>query len=464
MVFSGLTFLLLFLPSLLILYFLSRDLKWRNGVLVIFSLVFYAWGEPVMVLLLLGTTLYNYLIALCMGRAASPRARKLWLALGTVGSLAGLLYFKYTGFFLTNLSDLLGIALSFNAPRLPIGISFYTFQILTYTVDVYRGKVNVQKNFFRLLLYVSCFPQLIAGPIVQYGDVAAALDDRTTTSEDFIDGMRRFLLGLGKKVILANICGSILLECLPDGAAPASVVGAWVSAVIYSLHLYFDFSAYSDMAIGLGRVLGFTYKENFNYPYFSVSPSDLWRRWHISLGSFFREYVYFPLGGSRKGKGRQLLNLLIVWVLTGLWHGAAWNYVLWGLYWYVMQILHKAVAKPWDRMPKFFQWLFNFVLTMIGMMVFYYNDQGALLVHVAAMFGGGVGWLDEGILSVLRQYALFLPIACIGAAPLVPRLKKLAEKHPALTGLGTVFAVLVGLLSLLFLIRQSYNPFIYFRF
>ena len=464
MVFSGLTFLLLFLPTLLILYFLSRDLRWRNGVLVVFSLVFYAWGEPVMVLLLLATTLFNYLVALAMDRAAGPRGKKLWLILAVAGSLAGLLYFKYTGFFLSNLSKLLGVEISFTAPRLPIGISFYTFQILTYTVDVYRGKTSVQKNFVRLLLYVSCFPQLIAGPIVQYGDVAAALEERSTTADDFIDGMRRFLLGLGKKVILANICGSILLECLPDGAAPGSVVGAWVSAIVYSLHLYFDFSAYSDMAIGLGRILGFTYKENFNYPYFSVSPTDLWRRWHISLGSFFREYVYFPLGGSRKGKARYYLNLLIVWALTGLWHGAAWNYVLWGLYWYVLQIAHKSVEKPWARMPLFLQWLFNFVLTIIGMMVFYYNDQSALLVHVAAMFGGGVGWMDEGILSVLRQYALFLPIACVGAAPIVPRLKKLAENRPWLTLLGTVFAVAVGLLSLLFLIRQSYNPFIYFRF
>ena len=464
MVFSGLTFLLLFLPTLLILFFLSRDLRWRNGVLVVFSLVFYAWGEPVMVLLLLATTLFNYLVALAMDRAAGPRGKKLWLILAVAGSLAGLLYFKYTGFFLSNLSKLLGVEIAFTAPRLPIGISFYTFQILTYTVDVYRGKTSVQKNFVRLLLYVSCFPQLIAGPIVQYGDVAAALEERSTTADDFIDGMRRFLLGLGKKVILANICGSILLECLPDGAAPGSVVGAWVSAIVYSLHLYFDFSAYSDMAIGLGRILGFTYKENFNYPYFSVSPTDLWRRWHISLGSFFREYVYFPLGGSRKGKARYYLNLLIVWALTGLWHGAAWNYVLWGLYWYVLQIAHKSVEKPWARMPLFLQWLFNFVLTIIGMMVFYYNDQSALLVHVAAMFGGGVGWMDEGILSVLRQYALFLPIACVGAAPIVPRLKKLAENRPWLTLLGTVFAVAVGLLSLLFLIRQSYNPFIYFRF
>ena len=303
MVFSGLTFLLLFLPTLLILYFLSRDLRWRNGVLVAFSLVFYAWGEPVMVLLLLGTTLYNYLIARFMDKAATPRGKKLWLALAVVGSLAGLFYFKYAAFFLSNLSSLLGIEIAFNAPRLPIGISFYTFQILTYTVDVYRGKVNVQKNFFRLLLYVSCFPQLIAGPIVQYGDVAAALEDRTTTAEDFVDGMRRFLLGLGKKVILANICGSILLECLPDGAAPASVVGAWVSAIIYSLHLYFDFSAYSDMAIGLGRILGFTYKENFNYPYFSISPTDLWRRWHISLAASSGSTSTSPWAAAARARG-----------------------------------------------------------------------------------------------------------------------------------------------------------------
>ena len=229
MVFSGLTFLLLFLPALLILYFLSRDLRWRNGVLVVFSLIFYAWGEPVMVLLLIGTTLFNYLIARAMDRANSAAGKRLCLVLGVIGSLAGLLYFKYAGFFLTTLSDLFGFRLSFNAPRLPIGISFYTFQILTYTVDVYRGKTAVQKSFFRLLLYVSCFPQLIAGPIVQYADVAAALEERTTTLEDFGDGMRRFLLGLGKKVLLANTCGSFLLAVLPAGAAPQSIGGAWLS-------------------------------------------------------------------------------------------------------------------------------------------------------------------------------------------------------------------------------------------
>ncbi len=464
MVFSGLTFLLLFLPTLLILYFLSRDLRWRNGVLVVFSLVFYAWGEPVMVLLLLATTLFNYLVALAMDRTKGPGGKKLWLALGAAGSLAGLLYFKYAGFLLSTLSNLFGFAIVFDAPRLPIGISFYTFQILTYTVDVYRGKTPVQKNFVRLLLYVSCFPQLIAGPIVQYSDVAAALTDRRTTMDDFIDGMRRFLLGLGKKVILANICGSFLLSVVPAGTAPRSVAGAWLSATLYSLQLYFDFSAYSDMAIGLGRVLGFTYKENFLYPYCSASPTDFWRRWHISLGSFFRDYVYIPLGGSRKGTGRRMLNLLIVWALTGLWHGAAWNFVLWGLYWFLLLVIDKDLDRLWARVPRFLRWLFTLLAAVVGWTIFYYTDTTALFAHLTALFGGGLPWADPGTTDALKQYALFLPIACAAAAPLTPRLKLLAENRPSLAVLGTVFAVAVGLLSLLFLIRQSYNPFIYFRF
>ena len=466
MVFSGLTFLLLFLPSLLILYFMSRDLRWRNGVLVIFSLLFYAWGEPVMVLLLIGTTLFNFIIARLMDRAAAPGQKKLCLVLGVAGSLAGLLYFKYAGFFLSTLESLLGFHLSFTAPRLPIGISFYTFQILTYTVDVYRGKTGVQKSFWRLLLYVSCFPQLIAGPIVQYADVALALDERLATGEDFFRGMRRFLLGLGKKVLLANTCGSFLLACLPAGAAPKSIGGAWLSALLYSLQLYFDFSAYSDMAIGLGRVLGFTYKENFLYPYVSASPTEFWRRWHISLGSFFRDYVYIPLGGSRRGKGRRMLNLLVVWALTGLWHGAAWNFVLWGLYWFLLLVIDKDLSKLWDRVPKLFRWLFTLLAAVVGWTIFYYTDMPALTAHLSALFGRGVtGWLDEGTLAALRQYALFLPLACLAAMPLLPRARSMAERHPTLLEpLGTLLAVAVGLASLLFLVRQSYNPFIYFRF
>ncbi|MBQ6358430.1 MAG: MBOAT family protein [Clostridia bacterium] len=466
MVFSGLTCLLLFLPSLLILYFMSRDLRWRNCVLVIFSLLFYAWGEPIMVLLLIGTTLFNYLIALLMVRTSAPGQKKLCLVLGVAGSLAGLLYFKYAGFFLSTLESLLSVHFSFAAPRLPIGISFYTFQILTYTVDVYRGKAGVQKSFWRLLLYVSCFPQLIAGPIVQYADVALALDERLTTGEDFFRGMRRFLLGLGKKVLLANTCGSFLLACLPAGAAPKSIGGAWLSALLYSLQLYFDFSAYSDMAIGLGRVLGFTYKENFLYPYVSVSPTEFWRRWHISLGSFFRDYVYIPLGGSRRGKGRRMLNLLVVWALTGLWHGAAWNFVLWGLYWFLLLVIDKDLSKLWDRVPKLFRWLFTLLAAVVGWTIFYYTDMPALTAQLSALFGQGVtDWLDEGTLAALRQYALFLPLACLAAMPLLPRARAMAERHPTLLEpLGTLLAVAVGLASLLFLVRQSYNPFIYFRF
>ena len=464
MVFSGLTFLLLFLPALLVLYFLSRDLRWRNGVLVVFSLIFYAWGEPVMVLLLIGTTLFNYLVARAMDRTHSAAGKRLCLILGVVGSLAGLLYFKYAGFFLTTLADLFGFRLSFEAPRLPIGISFYTFQILTYTVDVYRGKTPVQKSFWRLLLYVSCFPQLIAGPIVQYSDVAAALDQRSTAMEDFTDGMRRFLLGLGKKVILANTCGSVLLSVMPAGTAPQSVGGAWLGGFLYSLQLYFDFSAYSDMAIGLGRVLGFSYKENFLYPYLSDSPTAFWRRWHISLGSFFRDYVYIPLGGSRRGKGRRILNLLIVWALTGLWHGAAWNFVIWGLYWFVLLVIDKDLSKLWAKVPRFLRWLFTLVAAVVGWVIFYYTDMAALGAHLSAMFGGGLPWMDEGALSSLRQYALFLPLASVAAMPIVPRLKQAVQKHPGLGCLGTVFAVAVGLVSLLFLVQQSYNPFIYFRF
>ena len=465
MVFSGLTFLLIFLPLLLMLYFMSSNLRWRNGILVVFSLVFYAWGEPVMVLLLIGTTLFNYIVALCMEKAAAPGKKKLFLILGVAGSLAGLLYFKYAGFFLSTLSSLFDFRLDFTAPSLPIGISFYTFQILTYTVDVYRGKTAVQKSFWRLLLYVSCFPQLIAGPIVQYSDVAAALDDRMTSADDFADGSRRFLLGLGKKVLLANTCGSFLISFLPAGSSPQSVGGAWLSAFLYSLQLYFDFSAYSDMAIGLGRILGFRYKENFIYPYCSSSPTDFWRRWHVSLGSFFRDYVYIPLGGSRCGKGRRIFNLLVVWGLTGLWHGAAWNFVLWGLYWFVLLVIDKDLSGLWDKVPGFFRWLFTLVAAVVGWTIFYYTDMAGLFAHLSAMFGGGgIGWMDAGTLSALKQYGLFLPLACLGALPLIPKLKQKAEQKPGLVFLGTLFAVVAGLMSFLFLIQQSYNPFIYFRF
>ncbi len=465
-VFSGLTFLLLFLPLLLGLYFVSRSIRWRNGILVVFSLIFYAWGEPVMVLLLVLTTLINFLCALAMEKAASAALKKLWLGVGVAVSLAGLFYFKYSGLFVSTVCSILSVPMTFSAPRLPIGISFYTFQILTYTIDVYRKKVPLQRNFWKLLLYVSCFPQLIAGPIVQYGDVYGALDARTVSADDFTEGMRRFFVGLGKKVLLANPCGSFLLAVLPEGAAAQSVTAAWLGSMLYALQLYFDFSAYSDMAIGLGRVLGFSYKENFRYPYCSVTPSDFWRRWHISLGSFFREYVYIPLGGSRCGRVRRILNLLIVWALTGLWHGASWNYMLWGVYWFVILVLDKGLDKFLGKIPKALRFLLTTVLILIGLAVFYNTDMSLMGAHLAAMFGGGsAGWIDPQTVGALKKYALFLPAALVAATPVVPLIKRLTARAPRLFDvLGTVVSVLIGFVSLLFLVQQSYNPFIYFRF
>lgn len=466
MVFSGLTFLLLFLPLLLILYFVSGNLRWRNGVLVVFSLVFYAWGEPVMVWLMVLSTLVNFLCAKAIGKCRKKRQKRLWLTVGAVISLIGLVYFKYFGFLLESLGNLLGLSIPFTAPTLPIGISFYTFQILTYTVDVYRKKVPVQKSFWRLLLYVSCFPQLIAGPIVQYGDIAESLDKRSSALKDFTEGMRRFFLGLGKKVLLANVCGAALNECVQGGGRNVlSFGGAWLAALLYTLQLYYDFSAYSDMAIGLGRVLGFTYKENFLYPYISLSPSEFWRRWHISLGAFFRDYVYIPLGGNRRGRLRTVFNLFVVWFLTGLWHGASWNFVLWGLYWFLLQQIDKAVPKDIQAaIPKVLRGFVTFILAIIGWVLFYYTDFTALGQHLSALFSSAGGWIDEKALAVLGQYGLFLPIALLGCFPWLPALKKKLGKSQGAYLLGTLLSVAIGVLSVLYLICQSYNPFIYFRF
>ena len=466
MVFSSTTFLFLFLPALLIAYFCRKGIRWRNGVLLVFSLIFYSFGEPVWVLGMIGVTLINWFLALKIHHTKRKRPRKLLLTVGAVTSLILLVFFKYSSFLLNTVYGLLGMAQTAPERHLPIGISFYTFQVLTYTVDVYRRKAKPQKSPFRTLLYIACFPQLIAGPIVQYADVAEALAGRKTTPTDFYRGLQRFVLGLGKKVLLANLCGEMLeATALAGTGTQLSLLGSWLSAALYTMQLYFDFSAYSDMAIGLGRILGFTYKENFLYPYASASPTDFWRRWHISLGSFFRDYVYIPLGGSRRGKVRRVLNLLIVWALTGLWHGAAWNFVIWGLYWFVLLVVDKDLDKLWTRIPRALRRFFTLVLAVVGWTIFYYTDMAALGAHLHAFIGGGgLPWVDGGTVAALKQYALFLPIACVAATPVILFARDAAARWPRLAVLGTLFAVAVGLLSLLFLIRQSYNPFIYFRF
>ena len=471
MTFSSLTFTTLFFPAVLILYFICTDLRWKNGVLLVASLIFYSWGEPIWVLAMIGSTAINYVAAMLIDRASSPGLRKTALVVGAAASLAVLFYFKYAAFLVNSVTSLFGVSFSIPVLELPIGISFYTFQVLTYTVDVYRDKSPVQRDPFKLMLYVSCFPQLIAGPIVQYSDVAVMLDERESTLEGFTEGMKRFAVGLSKKVLLANVCG-LIIEELPSaaGASEMSVLGAWYISVLYSLQLYFDFSGYSDMAIGMGRIFGFTYKENFNYPYISKSASEFWHRWHISLGSFFRDYVYIPLGGNRRGRARTALNLAIVWALTGLWHGASWNFVIWGLYYGVLIILEKLVLADFrEKLPGAAQHIAALFLIVVGWTVFYYTDMGCLGKHLGAMFGiGAAGLSDPVTMAVIRKYTVLPLIAAIASLPILPRLKAWLGKHEKLEGAADIVSLVcltaLMLLSMIFIVGQSYNPFIYFRF
>ena len=474
MVFSSLTFLLLFLLAMLAAYFACRSIRLRNAVLLIGSLIFYAWGEPVFVLVMAFVTLVVYSGTLAFSSAKKTGTKRFLFALTLIVSLTALLYFKYAAFFVNQIFSLFGSSYVMQAPRLPIGISFFTFQAISYAVDAYRGKVRVQKNLARLLLYVSCFPQLIAGPIVQYADIEFELAERQTTLDDFSAGMRRFAIGLCKKVLVANMLGE-MLSSMPD--AGASVSAGWLTAIIFALQIYFDFSAYSDMAIGLGRVLGFRYQENFRYPYISSSVSEFWRRWHISLGQFFREYVYFPLGGSRKGARRTTLNLLIVWSLTGLWHGANWNFVLWGLYYGILIALeHGMLRYVVKRTPKPLGILLTLVAVLVGWVLFYQTDLTACARQLLAMLGiarqnGAIafaGWMDAQTLQVLRTYTVFPLVAGVLSLPILPALERALRQRFRLQKTAQLLSVVlltIGVvLSIMNLVSDSYNPFLYFRF
>jgi len=474
MVFSSLTFLLLFVPALLAVYFACRSIPLRNAVLLVGSLLFYAWGEPVFVLVMVFVTLSVYLGTLAFNAAKTQTSKRILFALTIIVALSALVYFKYAAFFTNQILGLFGVSYTMQAPRLPIGISFFTFQAISYVVDAYRGNVRVQKNFSRLLLYVSCFPQLIAGPIVQYADIEYELAERRTTLDDFTGGMRRFAIGLCKKVLIANILGE-MLSTLPD--AGASVSAGWLTSLIFALQIYFDFSAYSDMAIGLGRVLGFRYHENFRYPYISSSVSEFWRRWHISLGHFFREYVYFPLGGSRKGKYRTTFNLLFVWSLTGLWHGASWNFVLWGLYYGILIALEHGTFKyVVKRTPRPVGIALTLLAVLIGWALFYQTDLASCARQLFAMFGiakdgvaiSFVGWIDAQTLYALRTYTVLPVIACVLCLPILPALERFMRQRIRLQRTAQLFSVVLltlGVaLSIMNLVSDSYNPFLYFRF
>ena len=471
MVFSSLTFLCLFLPVVVGLHGLVKNGTARNAILLAASLLFYAWGEPVWIVAMLFATAVNYICARVIVNAKTKGGKKLALVVGILISLAALVYFKYAAFLVNNFCALAGFSFRMAQPKLPIGISFYTFQIITYTVDVYRGKAPLQKNPLWLLLYVSLFPQLIAGPIVRYIDVAAAIEDRKVTAQGMGEGFFRFSLGLGKKVLLANLCGEVL-ESLPI-PAEMSFFSGWLAAALFLLQLYFDFSGYSEMAIGLGRMLGFRFLENFDAPLISQSVSEFWRRWHISLGTFFREYVYIPLGGNRVSRGRWIFNMAVVWGLTGIWHGANWNFLLWGLYWGFFMVLERTVLeKPLARTPRFVKHIVTVILALVGF-VFFRNESFAdISLQLRAMFAPWrVALSDPYAVYAVKNNPPLL-IACVLCC--LP-LRKTAEawfkrrreagKRNALRPYGKVLLALgITALSLMFLVGQSFNPFLYFRF
>ena len=464
MLFSSIPFLYYFLPCVLILYFAAPK-QLKNTVLLISSLVFYAWDRPKFALLMIAAIVSGYVFGLLIERFREKPLGKLFLVLSVGSSLAMLGFFKYTDFFISSFNSVSGLSLPLTGIALPIGISFYTFQILSYTVDVYRGDVAAQRNPISLAAYVSMFPQLIAGPIVRYSDIEKQLVSRTHSFESAAQGIRRFVLGLGKKILIANALGELcdVFRASDD----KSVMFYWLYAVAFTLHIYFDFSGYSDMAIGMGKVFGFDFLENFDYPYISGSVTEFWRRWHMSLGSWFRDYVYIPLGGNRVSKIKWFRNIFVVWLLTGFWHGAAWNFIVWGLYFAVLLVLEKLWLKKYLDRSKVLRHIYVMFLVIISFVIFNAADMGEAMRYIAAMFGAGdVPAVSAELFYYLRSYAVVIAIAVIGSTPFPKKLvSKISEKHEKLFNIIEPI-VLIGLMVVMtaYLVDGSFNPFLYFRF
>ena len=459
MVFSSLIFLFCLLPLFLICYFIPKKRKFRNIVLLLFSLAFYGYGEPIYLILMILSIVINYFIALWMNKS---KHKKNWLIIDIVFNIGLLLIFKYSNFFIDNINNIFNFNIKFLEISLPIGISFYTFQILTYVIDVYKGEVNVQESLINLGCYVSSFPQLIAGPIVRYSTVNDELNNRHETIKDFSSGIRRFSLGLAKKAIIANemayVADTLYASCIKD----LGFIGVLVAAIAFTFQIYFDFSGYSDMAIGLGRMLGFHYLENFNFPYIARTITDFWRRWHISLSTFFRDYVYIPMGGNRCSKVRHIFNLFVVWFLTGFWHGASWNFIVWGLYYFIFLILEKFVFKDIiNKIPKIIGHIYTIIVVIIGFIIFYFTDINLLGEAFKSLFGlngfGNISIFNELQIFKVRTIIVFI-IAILASTPL---LKNLIYKNKTI---GDIIVVVLLLLSIVSIIASSYNPFIYFRF
>lgn len=468
MLFSSIVFLFSFLPAVMILYYLL-PVRFRNVILLLASLVFYAWGEPVYLFLMLLSILFNYFSGLDIARnLQDKRAAKRSLVFNLIINLAVLGFFKYEGFVLDTLNGILPVHISYHALPLPIGISFYTFQILSYIIDVYRGNVKVQTNLPNFALYVTMFPQLIAGPIVQYADVDEQLASREISRTKFGEGSMYFIRGLAKKVLLANTSGMIFTEVSGLAKDNIAVMTAWLGAFAYMFQIYFDFSGYSDMAIGLGKMFGFEFNMNFNYPYVSKSITEFWRRWHISLSSWFRDYVYISLGGNRVSKIKHIRNLLIVWFLTGLWHGAAWNFVAWGLYYGVILIIEKYLLSPvLDRLPDVVRHIYSIVLVVIGWVLFFSSSFGQAADYIRVMFGAGAhGFADRESMYLLTSNLILWLILIFGSTPLVHFRYEhmLRSKKWNTTIINSVVYAALFIVCIAYLVTETYNPFLYFRF
>jgi len=463
MIFSSLLFIFAFLPVVLVTYYVLPR-KFRNLCLFVFSLVFYAWGEPVYVFLMLFSTLADYVNGYMVNKYREQKNKaKVFLILSICINLSLLGFFKYSPLLVSTFNGFTGLAIPVPAVILPIGISFYTFESMSYTIDIYRGKAPYQKNIIDFGAYISFFPHLVAGPIVRYEDLAFQIKNRKESFALFTQGAQRFLIGLFKKVIIANNVAPLADKVQHMGNP--STLSAWLGILAFTFQIYFDFSGYSDMAIGLGRMFGFVIPENFNYPYISRSVAEFWRRWHITLSNWFKEYLYFPLGGSRKGTFCTVRNLAIVWVLTGIWHGASWNFAIWGAYFGVLIILEKFFLQKWlDKLPKFFSWLYSFLAVVIGWVFFSYTDIGMAFKVLGAMFGFAPGADNLGLYSLLT-FAPILIIAAVCSAPVVNQLsERLRTGHTAGKVVWVVCFASLLVVSLTFLVDNSYNPFLYFRF
>ncbi len=472
MVFSSIPFLFFFFPIFLIFYYIMPK-RWKNYILLLFSLVFYAWGEPVYILLMIFASAVDYGNGLLMTKFGdTKKKRKIFLLFSVFINLSMLGFFKYADFFIETINQIGNLSIKPLVLGLPIGISFFTFQTMSYSIDLYKKEVEVEKNYFTYLTYVSMFPQLIAGPIVRFSTVREELHHREITRDGFSDGLLRFMQGLFKKVLIANNMGALWENIRGLSYGTISVTTAWLGAISFTLQLYFDFSAYSDMAIGMGKMLGFHYLENFNYPLIAKSVTDFWRRWHISLSTWFRDYIYIPLGGNRVGIGKHLRNIAVVWFLTGLWHGAAWNFILWGVYYGILLTLEKYVwGKKLAKLPAFFQHIYAIWIVVFGFTIFVFDDMGKLGEYLTFLFGIAKNPIfGTEILYYLMNYGVLLIVAVLLSAPIYPWLQKKIEqiqtkrKKDVIKAICAVCYIALFLLTTAYLVGDTYNPFLYFRF